>query len=292
MSKKVVIDAGHGLHTKGKRTPDDEREWSFNNKVAKATIKELKKYDVKVLRVDDITGKKDVALSKRVEMANDFDADAYVAIHHNASTGKWGNWTGIETFTYTNSSKASEELAKDIHGRVVDAYGLKDRGLKKANHAVTRDSNMPAILVEGGFMDSKIDIKKLRSDAVLNKAGVAIANGLVANLKLKKKAKPKPVVKVTASKDSYTVKSGDTLWGISQDTGISVANLKKYSNLKSDTLQIGQVLKLSNSVTHKVAKGDTLWGLSQKYDVAVSTIKSKNGLKSDVLSIGDVLKIK
>ncbi len=58
---KIAIDAGHGLYTAGKRTPADEREWSFNNKVVNAAIKYLNEYkDVTIIRLDDPTGKRDV----------------------------------------------------------------------------------------------------------------------------------------------------------------------------------------------------------------------------------------
>lgn len=60
---KIAIDAGHGINTPGKRTPDDEREWSLNNKVALAAIAKLNTYqNVQILRLDDPTGKTDVPL--------------------------------------------------------------------------------------------------------------------------------------------------------------------------------------------------------------------------------------
>ena len=60
---KIAIDAGHGMNTAGKRTPDGEREWSFNNKVALAAIAKLNTYqNVKILRLDDPSGKNDVPL--------------------------------------------------------------------------------------------------------------------------------------------------------------------------------------------------------------------------------------
>lgn len=56
---KIAIDSGHGLNTPGKRTPDNEREWSFNNIVALACIAKLNTYqNVQTLRLDDPTGKK------------------------------------------------------------------------------------------------------------------------------------------------------------------------------------------------------------------------------------------
>jgi N-acetylmuramoyl-L-alanine amidase len=294
---KVVIDAGHGMNTAGKRTPDGEREWSFNNKVAVALEAELKKYEgVSILRVDDRTGKTDVSLSSRTNKANAFDADVYISIHHNANTGKYGTWTGTETFTYSANVAGSERLAKAVHPHVVKAYGLRDRGLKKANFHVLRETKMDAILIEGGYMDSVIDIKKLRSDAVLKNAGIGIALGLAQFASLKKKVvvAPKPVAKpvVSASAKTYTVKAGDTLWGISRDTGVSVANLKAYNKLSSDVISIGQVLNLTNAVYHTVKSGDTLWGISRDYKVAVSQIKSLSGLKSDIIHVGDKLRIK
>jgi len=181
---KVAIDAGHGGFgvTPGKRTPDGEYEWNFNNKVAVACIAKLKANGVDVIRTDDPTGKTDVGLTARTNKANNAGADIMVSFHHNANTGKWGTWTGTETFTYLGSWPKAEKLAKEVQSRIVKAYGLRDRGLKKENFAIVRQSNMPAILVEGGYMDSTIDIKKLRSDAVLKAAGIAAAEGILAYL--------------------------------------------------------------------------------------------------------------
>lgn len=274
MSKKVAIDAGHGLYTKGKRTPDDEREWSFNDKVVDAVISELGKYEVEILRTDDATGATDVSLASRVNKANAFDADAFVSVHHNASTGEWGDWTGVETYTYLSSSSEAEKLAKDVHGRLVKAYGLKDRGLKKANHAVTRDTKMPAILIEGGFMDSKIDIKKMRSDAVLKNVGVAVAEGIASYLNLTKKPVKEQDKVESPFSTTYTIKSGDTLWGISQATGVSVDNLKKYNNLTSDNIAVGQPLVLVEGVTlgAKSRAGDAE-AVKPKYPLPTGTLR-------------------
>lgn len=100
------------------------------------------------------------------------------------------------------------------------------------------------------------------------------------------------------SKDNgnvYTVAKGDTLWAISQKTGVSVSNLKSFNGLKSDTISIGQQLKLvkdAKPTTYRVNKGDTLWAISQKTGVSVSEIKKANGLTSNLISIGQVLSLK
>lgn len=212
MVKVVALDAGHGTNTPGKRTPDNEREWSFNNAVLLAAKKRLEQYeDVNVIRLDDPTGKTDVSLAARTNKANAAKADALVSIHHNANTGKWGNWTGVETYTYTpaSSNPKSVALAKAVHPGLVKAMGLKDRGIKAADFHMVRESNMPAILTEGGYMDSLIDIKALRSSVKLTNAGVAIADGVAKFLGLKlkatapaKPAAPKPSV---SEKDMYRV---------------------------------------------------------------------------------------
>ena len=187
---KIVIDAGHGLNTPGKRSPDDEREWSFNNKVAKYAIAKLNEYkDVEILRVDDPTGETDVPLDTRTNLANKWKADVYASIHHNALNGKWGQHSGIETYTMDNpkANPKSIEIAGAVHPRVVMAMGISNRGMKRANFHVLRESAMPAFLTEGGFMDSTVDIVKLRDDYYLKEQGEAIAEGLAIYFKLQLK---------------------------------------------------------------------------------------------------------
>ena len=200
---KIAIDAGHGKYTPGKRTPDGEREWTFNDKVVRAFMAELKNYEgVKVYRVDDPSGETDVPLKTRVARANGWGADLYISCHHNALTGVYGTHTGVETF-YSNrlsSTSQAARLAANVHPRVVDAMKLADRGIRTAPFYVLRWTAMPAILVEGGFMDSKIDIKKMRSDAYLKAQGIAIMEGTARFAGLKRKAskptpKPEPVVR-------------------------------------------------------------------------------------------------
>ncbi|RKQ34736.1 N-acetylmuramoyl-L-alanine amidase [Oceanobacillus halophilus] len=174
---RVAVGAGHGGRgsTPGKRTPDGEYEWNFNDKVADAFIAELNKYEnVNILRLDDddaSDGLVDVSLRDRIYKANRWGADIYVSFHHNALAGRWGTHGGTETYYYVGSREGME-LAMVIHDAVVRAYGLRNRGIKRGNHLyVIRNSQMPAVLVEGGFMDSVTDIKKLRDDQVLARAG-------------------------------------------------------------------------------------------------------------------------
>lgn len=187
---KIALDAGHGIHTAGKRTPDGEREWSFNDKVLRACIAKLNTYqDVEIKRLDDPTGQSDVPLAIRTNTANLWKADALVSIHHNANAGIWGSHGGVETYVQEKTaSKASKDLAAAIQPRIVQAMGLRDRGVRTSNLHMTRESRMPAILTEGGFMDSTTDIDSLRNDAKLKAQGEAIADGLANYFSLKLKA--------------------------------------------------------------------------------------------------------
>lgn len=206
---KIAYDAGHGKNTPGKRSPNDEREWTFNNAVVTAFERELSKYkNVELLRTDDKTGVTDVPLATRTNAANTWKADCYISFHHNAlkDDGIYRTHTGVETFVYSlKNDVESVKLAKVLHPEVVKAYGLRDRGIKEANLHICRETKMPAILIEGGFMDSSIDITKLRSNAVLTNCGVYVAQELAKylGLALKDEVKPPTVSKVDDSPSSW-----------------------------------------------------------------------------------------
>ena len=226
---KIGYDAGHGLNTPGKRTPDGEREWTFNDKVARAFANELALYEgVASKRFDDPTGKRDVPLKERTDGANAWGADYYISFHHNANTAKWGNWTGVETFVYIgNKNTKSGKLAQAIHPAVVKAYGLKDRGIKEANYHILRETKMPAVLIEGGFMDSVIDIKKLRDDKVLENAGREIAQALAKFLGLKKRGEVLGV-----SKEELTMTQYEELKKLIDAQNTRIAELESQLGLK------------------------------------------------------------
>lgn len=199
---KIAIDAGHGKFTPGKRSPDGEREWYFNDAVVRAAIEELNNYEnVSILRTDDPSGNTDVGLTTRTNKANAWKADVFVSCHHNALTGVWGSHTGVETFYMQGNSPTSQsaQIANKLHPRVVGSMGIANRGVRTANFAVLRQTNMPAILVEGGFMDSKIDIIRMRDASRLKAQGESIALGLAAHFGLKRKAAPKPPEVTTVS---------------------------------------------------------------------------------------------
>lgn len=187
MAKKIALDAGHGLSTAGKQTPDGIKEWSLNDKVRDKVVNILKGYDVEIIHTDKDEGKTDDSLTTRRNMYVNTKVDAFVSIHHNAYTGDWNNATGVEVFTDRNSTAKDKELAKLIYNRMVEYTGLKGRGIKEYNFAVINQDSIPAVLCEGGFMDGTKDYKYITSDEGQTAYAKAVAEGLIEFLDLKKK---------------------------------------------------------------------------------------------------------
>ena len=90
----------------------------------------------------------------------------------------------------------------------------------------------------------------------------------------------------------YTVQSGDTLYGISKQFGVSVDDIKKANNLTSNTISKGQTLKIPTSITtidYVVIKGDSLYAIAKRYNTTVKDIVKLNNLTNNTLTIGQQL---
>ena len=98
---------------------------------------------------------------------------------------------------------------------------------------------------------------------------------------------------------TYTVKAGDTLYGISNQFGVSVTELADLNNVTASTLRVGQVLIIpsssgtnpNNMFLYTVKSGDSLYKIARKYNTTVDKIIDLNNLKTTNLSIGQVLRI-
>lgn len=187
MAKVIALDAGHGLNTAGKQTPDGIKEWTLNDKVRDKVVVLLKEYDVDFVFPDNDEGVTDEGLTTRRTMYVNKKVDAAVSIHHNAYKGTWGTATGVEVYTDKNPTAADTKLAKAIYSRLPKYTGLKGRGIKKANWTVINQNNVPAVLTEGGFMDTKSDHAVITSAAGQTAYAKAVAEGLIEFLGLKKK---------------------------------------------------------------------------------------------------------
>ena len=112
----------------------------------------------------------------------------------------------------------------------------------------------------------------------------------------------------------YTVKSGDSVWLVAHNNGISMNQLIQWNNIKNNFIYPGQKLLVSktgnttntnqsngatsntsnsnSTKTYKAVSGDSLWGIAQKYNMSVNQLKQLNNLTSDMIYIGQTLKVK
>jgi N-acetylmuramoyl-L-alanine amidase len=176
--KKVVLDPGHGGPDPGAIGPTGVQEKVITLAIAKEVADLLKPVvEVKLTRVDDraLAGTVSADLSARAAMANTWAADCFVSIHCNSATNREA--AGTEVFCFTLGGQG-ERLAKVIHGKLIPALGLPDRGVKTANFAVLRQTKMPACLVELAFISNPTEEALLESPDFQEKAARAIAQGI------------------------------------------------------------------------------------------------------------------
>lgn len=206
---KLALDAGHYIGTAGRRClknldPNETREWWLNDRVADKMERLLSTYDdVQILRLDDSDdGATDVTLAERVKRSNEWEADFYLSIHHNAGING-GTGGGIVAYCYGEGSKASFEWRDELYDALIKHTGLKgNRANPKAtaNHYVTKNTACPACLLELGFMDSATDVPIILTDEYADKCAAAIVEVVVKKNGLFKKQE----------QATYTVQIGET----------------------------------------------------------------------------------
>lgn len=198
---KIALNAGHGLNTAGKRClksldPKETREWTLNSRICNLIEQKLKDYTgYELIRLDDTTGKTDVALSARTKKANNFKADFYLSIHHNAGV-KGGSGGGVVAITYLKVDSLTTDYQTALYNEIIKLTGLKGNRaapLQKQDLHECRESNMPCVLLECGFMDSKTDVPIILTDDFANTVATACVNVLVSKGKLTKKVEA-PVI--------------------------------------------------------------------------------------------------
>ena len=148
--------------------------------------------------------------------------------------------------------------------------------------------NTEPIIVEYGFIDDT-----LTNTNFLNDNYKELAEAVIKSI-LEYKNIPYIPPTTTETKDTYTIKKGDTLYGIANKFNTTVAVLKALNNLTSNTLSIGQILNLptsnqtnnNNQNIYTVQSGDTLYKIASLNNTTVDILKELNNLTSNILSIG------
>ena len=267
MSKIIAISAGHGYNTAGKRClkkldAKETREWFLNDRIAdKVEAELLNNYDCKVLRLDDTTGVKDIALSTRVKTANNAKADIYVSIHHNS--GANGSKAG-GTVVYHYNDNTSQAKALRLYNKVIAQTNLVGNRADKTvvgNHLYEiKKTSMVCTLLENGFMDSAIDVPIILSEEHAKKTATGIVNFLVAELNLAKKiVEVKPTVTQTVSKPVTSVPYVEYYPKCD----------KKYTTIYSALTSIG--VNGSYSFRRKIAAKNNIGGLNGKAYIGSAT---------------------
>lgn len=248
---KLALNAGHGLYTAGKRCmkkldPNETREWSLNNRICDKIEEKLKIYkDIEILRLDDTTGKTDISLKRRTDSANNFKADFYLSIHHNAGVNG-GSGGGLETYIHTNASDKSTKWQKELYKNLIkntNLLGNRSNGMRKANFHECRESKMPCVLIECGFMDSKTDVPIILSEEFANQVATACTEVIVEKANLNVDRQPKKENKVllwqkAAIKDGFkfTKYGADGNWGSECESVAKKAVCKKRVTYKYKNL--------------------------------------------------------
>ncbi|MFC0471897.1 N-acetylmuramoyl-L-alanine amidase [Halalkalibacter kiskunsagensis] len=201
---RIFIDSGHGGHDSG-AIGHGLMEKNVVLDIAKRIETKLKGYEgvvVKLSRTNDTF----LSLTQRANLANAWKADYFVSIHINAFN-RTAN--GYEDFIYNgNVSKATVSNQNIMNAEIIKATGFNNRGRKSANFGVLRQTNMPAILTENGFIDNASDATKLKSSSFLDKVAEGHVQGLVKIFGLKKKAQPSPTPAKSNTDKLYRVQVG------------------------------------------------------------------------------------
>lgn len=197
--KKIFFDKGHGGSDPG-AVANGLKEKDLTHRIVEYAMDYLQANYTGFAMRTSRTGDQTLTLSQRADMANAWNADVFISVHINAGKG-----TGFETYVYNGGvSSQTVALQNMLHSEILAAMrqfgNITDRGKKRANYAVLRETKMPAVLTENLFIDSN-DAKLLKNEAFLKAVGEAHARGVAKFLGLPKKGGQTTVRKNTVKDD-------------------------------------------------------------------------------------------
>jgi len=177
----ILIDPGHGGNDKGTQSTDGKiNEKDVTLTLAKMVASKLSKQNdiqVTLSRTDD----KYVALGDRAIKANNENVDLLVSIHLNAEYGGTSAY-GLETYYKKGATDGSDKLADAVQKSIISYIDVRDRGIREDNFQVLRESSMPAILIECGFLTNAEESKKLIDPQYQENLTEGIAQGILSYL--------------------------------------------------------------------------------------------------------------
>lgn len=292
VTRKVVIDPGHGGTDSG-ATGNNLLEKDYNLLISKYMYDRFKQLGVPVA----ITRDSDTTLSPtdRVNtILNKFGNSSDVILISNHVNS--GGGEGAEViYALRNKDTLAKRILENIGAAGQETRKYYQRRLpsdtSKDYYFIHRNTgNLEPLIVEYGFIDNIKDVEFLKenyeelAEAVIS----AVANYIGVPY-----TPPEDLITNT-----YVVQKGDTLYSIANKLGTTVSELKKENNLTSNTLQIGEVLRVPTKEIYEeeeniyiVKKGDTLYSIAMANNTTVDELKKANNLTSNILSTGQLLKI-
>lgn len=292
VTRKVVIDPGHGGTDSG-ATGNNLLEKDYNLLISKYMYDRFKQLGVPVA----ITRDSDTTLSPtdRVNtILNKFGNSSDVILISNHVNS--GGGEGAEViYALRNKDTLAKRILENIGAAGQETRKYYQRRLpsdtSKDYYFIHRNTgNLEPLIVEYGFIDNTKDVEFLKenyeelAEAVIS----AVANYIGVPY-----TPPEDLITNT-----YVVQKGDTLYSIANKLGTTVSELKKENNLTSNTLQIGEVLRVPTKEIYEeeeniyiVKKGDTLYSIAMANNTTVDELKKANNLTSNILSTGQLLKI-
>lgn len=173
----IVLDAGHGGKDQG-TSYGDVLEKDITLEITKKTQEVLKNsgYRVKLTREDDTF----INIHKRAEAANKKNARVFVSIHCNSV--EKGQADGIETYYAESKETDSQALAQAIQTNASEKTQALDRGAKTADYVVVKETEMPAALIEVGFLTDANERELLQQEEYQQKLAEGIAAGILEYL--------------------------------------------------------------------------------------------------------------
>jgi len=245
---KIFIDPGHGGTDPG-ASGHGLLEKNVTLQISKIIRDMLSAYEgvqVKMSRDTDKT----VSLTTRTNMANDWGADFLLSVHIN-SDKQTAN--GYEDYIFPGTNVPETTYQNLIHQEVIKETDFRDRGKKEANFHMLRESNMPAILTENGFIDNPTDAANLSRFAYLERIAYGHVQGLVRAFRLAEKEPSAPYW------EGMEFKEGQ----IGRITVLKPINLWKRD--ENDELHFARILQPGER--YRVYGYDNLYG--GQYDVGV-----------------------
>lgn len=290
--RKVIIDPGHGGTDSG-ATGNNLLEKDYNLLISKYMYDRFKELGVPVA----ITRDSDTTLSPsdRVNtILNKFGNSSDIILISNHVNS--GGGEGAEViYALRNKDTLARRILENIGATGQETRKYYQRRLpsdtSKDYYFIHRNTgNLEPLIVEYGFIDDTKDVEFLKenykelAEAVIS----AVANYIGVPYT--------PPEGITTN--TYVVQKGDSLYSIANKLGTTVSELKKENNLTSNTLQIGEVLRIPTKEIYEgeenvyiVQKGDTLYSVAMANNTTVDELKRINNLTSNILSTGQLLKI-